>query len=70
MITNNEREPYQRFQLTAMRGKVTGDTHVWFVTYSPSTDNFLLCNKVHFLCNSLLPSLWQTEKVYSHWMAA
>lgn len=56
MITNNEREPFQRFQLTAMRGSVTGDTHFWFATYSPLTANFLLCNKVLFLCNLLLPS--------------
>lgn len=56
MIINYERELYQRFQLTAMRGSVTGDTHFWFATYSPLTDDFLLCNKVLFLYNSLLPS--------------
>lgn len=39
-----------------MRGSVTGDTHFWFSTYSPLTDNFLSCNKVLFLYNLLLPS--------------
>jgi len=49
MITSNEREQDQMFQLTAMRGSVNGDTHFWFVTCGLSADNFLPCNKVLFL---------------------
>lgn len=49
MTTNNGREQDKRFQLTAMRGSVNGDTHFWFATYGLLADNFLLCNKVLFL---------------------